>query len=267
MIGRRAAIGLSLLSAFLFCAFAASSASASVAQNTTSFTCVEGGGNEDFSDVHCDNKVAAGTGEFGHVEIEVGKTTVLEGHNGGGGGGGTNAVLKGKVLGVAAEVTCTTLFAEGSQTNEEPSAGAHNTLGSANARFTGCSVQKPLKCDVKEPIETSLAYQGVEGLGPGKNEMGLEYKPAVGTTFAAITFINNGGEKCSIAEQTINVQGTAIGTGAPAPTEKHAGARILLTNAMTKETLTFGGTAAEFSVNATVQAAGKGTPIALTTTT
>lgn len=262
MIGRRAVIGLSLLSALLFCAFAASSASASVAVNTTSYTCVEKE-KGDFSDVHCNEKVAAGTGKFGHVEIKVGEKTGLEGHNQG--AGGTNPVLRGQVGGVSVEITCTTLGTEGgSQTNEEPSAKVHNTSGSATVSFTECVVNKPASCTVKEPISTKVVYQGVEGLGPGKNEMGLEYKPAEGTTFVTITLQ---GEKCSLKGTNINVQGTAIGTGAPAPTEKHAGARILLTFAMTKETLSIGGKAAEFSVTATVQGAGKGTPVALTTLT
>jgi hypothetical protein len=264
MIGRRAVIGLSLLSALLFCALAASSASASVAVNTTSVTCVKGKG--DFSDVHCNNKVASGTGEFSHVAIPVGEKTALEGHNKAGKEeGGTSAVLKAEPLKAKVEITCANLGTEGgAQTNEEPSAKVHNTSGSATVNLTKCVVNAPAKCTVKEPISTKVEYRGVEGLGTGKNEMGLEYKPLAGKPFVTITLE---GAECSIKGTPFNVEGTAIGTGVPAPTEKHAGAEIKLTNAMTKETLTAGGRPAEFSVTSTVQVAGGGTPIALTTTT
>ena len=80
MIGRRATVGLSLLCALAFCAFAAQSASAAKAVNTTAFTCVEGA-TKDFSDAHCDTKVTAGTGQYGHVVIPQGTTTEVVGEN------------------------------------------------------------------------------------------------------------------------------------------------------------------------------------------
>jgi hypothetical protein len=75
MIGRRAIAGLAVLWALMSCALAAQGASAAEAKNTTSFTCVENGGNKDFADAHCTENVEAGKGKFGHVEIPVNKTT------------------------------------------------------------------------------------------------------------------------------------------------------------------------------------------------
>jgi hypothetical protein len=264
MIGRKAVTGLALLSALLVCAFVAQSASAAAAVNTTAVTCVSEAGKKDFSDAHCDKKVADGTGKFGHVEIKNEATTVSV----------TNAktanntteaaptILKGTVFGVKNEITCKTVTGEGSLTNEEPSAKVHKFTGSVTANFTACTVNKPaLGCKVKEPISVTSKVEGVEGLGAGKNEMGQEFKPAAGETFSELTL-----EGCFIAG-TYKTTGTAIGTGTPAPTEKFSGATNVFTNAMTKETLKLAGNPAEISSSTTVTMSGGGNPIALTTTT
>ncbi len=71
MIGRRAVIGLSLLSALLVCAFAAQSASAIVTKhslNTTMVTCAKvPDGKQQFAEPHCDTD-ALGKGNFAHVK-------------------------------------------------------------------------------------------------------------------------------------------------------------------------------------------------------
>jgi len=264
MIGRRAIVGLSLLSALLFCAFAAQGASAAASKNTTAVTCVEGGGAKDFSDAHCDTAVTPGTGKFGHVAIANGNTTISV----------TNAktanntteaaptILKGTVFGVKNEITCKTVAGEGTLTNSEPVAKEHKVTGTVTAKFTSCTVNKPaIGCKVKEPITVESKVEGVDGLGAGKNEMGLEFKPAAGEVFNEITL-----EGCFIAG-TFKTTGTAIGTGTPAPTEKHSGTTNIFTNAMTKETLKLAGNPAEVSSSTTVTMSGGGNPVALTTTT
>jgi hypothetical protein len=265
MIGRRAAVGLSLLCALLVCAFVAQSASAAAAVNTTAFTCVEGGGEKDFSDAHCDKKVTAGTGKFGHVAIEKGVATEVS---------VTNektknetkessaTVQKGSIAGVKSEITCNTVTGTGSLTNEEPASKQHQVKGTITAEFSNCTVNKPagFGCKVKQPIVVSSNIKGVEGLGAGKNEMGLEFSPT-GEHFAQLVI-----EGC-IFKGTFNVDGTAIGTGTPAPTEKYSGATNLFTNAMTKETLKLGGAAAEIESATTVTMKGGGNPISLTTVT
>jgi hypothetical protein len=80
MIGRRAVVGLSLLSALLFCAFAAQSASAALktSTNTTGFTCVKGVTEKgDFKDEHCD-ETNVGKGAFKHELIPLNTTTEVE---------------------------------------------------------------------------------------------------------------------------------------------------------------------------------------------
>jgi hypothetical protein len=265
MIGRRAVVGLSLLSALLFCAFAAQSASAAAAKNTTAVTCVKGGGELDFSDAHCDKKVEPKKGEFGHVAIANEATTVSV----------TNektasettaaapTILKGTVFGVKNEITCTKVAGEGTLTNSEPVAKEHKLTGTITANFTSCTVNKPagFGCKVKEPITVKSNVEGVEGLGAGKNEMGLEFKPTEGEVFNEIVI-----EGCFL-KGTFKTTGTAIGTGTPAPTEKHSGTTNVFTNAMTKETLKLAGNPAEVSSSTTVTMSGGGNPIALTTTT
>jgi hypothetical protein len=258
MIGRRAIVGLSLLSALLFCAFAAQSASAAAAKNTTAVTCLEGGA-KDFSDAHCDNAVAPGTGKFGHVAIglETKKITVTNAKTANNTTEAAPTILKGTVFGVKTEITCKTVSGEGSLTNSEPAAKTHHII----IIIKNCTVNKPaLGCKVKEPIEVNATAAGVEELGAGKNEMGLEFKPASGEVFNEITI-----EGCFIAG-TFKTTGTAIGTGTPAPTAKHSGTTNVFTNAMTKETLKLGGNPAEVSSSTTVNVTG-GNPVALTTTT
>jgi hypothetical protein len=261
---QRTAVGLSLICALFFCAFAAQSASAAEGKNTTAFTCVEGGGAKDFSDAHCDTAVTAGTGKFGHVAISVGTATGISVTNAKTKNNTTEStpiIQKGTIFGIASEIECKTLSGEGTLTNEEPSAGVHRVKGTITAKFTTCTAKKPaVGCKVKEPIEVSSNVEGVEGLGAGKNEMGLEFKPT-GAHFATITL-----EGCFIAG-TFNVDGTAIATGTPSNTAKHTGATSIFTEAMTKETLKLAGNAASVSSSSTVTMSGGGNPIALTTVT
>ncbi len=260
MIGRRAVVGLSLACALLACAFVAQSASAAVATNTTAFTCTENGGAKDFTDAHCDSK---GAGKFGHTvlagKVEVSVTNAKTKNNT---TESTPAIQKGTIFGLKSEIVCTVVSGSGTLENTEPAAKQHQVKGSITAEFTKCTAVKPaIGCKVKEPIKVTSNVEGVEGLGAGKNEMGLEFKPAVGETFAEIVL-----EGC-FAAGTYKVTGTAIGTGTPAPTEKHSGATNVFTNAMTKETLKLAGNPAEISSSTTVTTKTGGSPVALTTAT
>jgi hypothetical protein len=271
MIGRRSIIGLSLLSALFFCAFAAQSASAASATNTTAFTCVAGGGSLDFSDAHCDTKVTPGTGAYGHVVLTETETaiTVTNLKTKNNTTEHTTAVLKGEAFGVKLEITCTDVHGTGKIHNYEPTAGKHNITGNITTFFTNCTVHKPSKCAINK-VEVKSNFEGVEGL-EGKGEMGVEFKPTAGTTFVTITLENKGAEKCALAGKGFEVQGTAIATGTPGPAEKHSGATSIFTNAMTSKTLSIGGKAAEFEASTTVKMEKVGgvdqDPIALTTVT
>lgn len=265
MMGRRAAVGLSLVCSLLICAFAAQTAFGAAATNTTAVTCTEGAGSKDFSDAHCDTSVGAEKGKFGHTALKAGESIEVSVTNAKTQNNTTEAnpaIQKGSLFGVKSEITCKTVSGSGSLENKE-SGKEHKITGSITAEFTSCTVNKPagFGCKVKEPITVKSSVEGVEGLGAGKNEMGLEFKPSEGETFAEITLTS-----CIFAG-TFKVTGTAIGTGNPAPTAKHSGTTNVFTNAMTKETLKMAGAAAEISSATTVTTKTGGSPVALTTTT
>jgi hypothetical protein len=266
-MNRRGAVaGIALLCAFVYGSITMQSAMAT-AVNTTPYTCVKGGGAKDFKDAHCNEKVAAGSGAYGHVAITV--PTLVSLFNSkikNGTTESTPAILKGELAGVKLEISCTTVSGEGKLSPEEPEAKVHFAAIAAGLalKWLVCKVFKPSKCTVKEPIEFNLAGRGVEGLGAGKNEMGLEFKPAAGEILTTITLE---GAECVLKGKPLEVKGTATATGAPAPTEKHTGATQFFTNAMTKETVSIGGKPAEISSGITLKSLGVENAITLTTAT
>jgi hypothetical protein len=263
---------LALLSALVVSAIAAPSAFAVTAKNTTAFTCVKVAKAKtgDFEDAHCDVTSKEKTGEFTHELIlpnvttnvvltnEKTKNATTE---------STPAILKTTIFGVQTEITCKKANGEGTFTNEETEPKVHTGKGSGSTKMTECTVAKPSKCTVKEPIEIKLVGVPVEKLGAKENEMGGELKPAVGETIVEVVLQ---GAECAV-KATYKVNGTVIATGTPSPTEKHSGSTAIYTNAMTKETLKFGGNPAEFSLATTVRMApleGKEqNPVSATTTT
>ena len=273
MTGRRATVGLALLCAFALSAFVAPSASAEPAKNTTAFTCVENGGQKDFEDPHCDKKVAAGQGKFGHVAIPLNQTTEIT---------VTNAktknntiessptIFKFTFMGIATEVSCKTVHGVGTMHNVEPFFGEHKVTGTLTIKATECIVVNPEKCTVKEPIEYKTEFEGVEGLGPEKNTHGIEFRPHVegGVPLITITFF---GPECPLKEKTVAIKGTMVATGAPKPNEQQSGATLIFTNEMTKETLKVGEKPAQHSGALTLKMAPIGgveqNPISFTTFT
>lgn len=273
MIGRRAIVGLSLLCAVSFCAFTANNALAATAANTTAFTCVLGEGSEDFKDAHCDQKVSAGTGFFGHEAISNGTTTELDVTNAKTQNlttSSTPAVLKGEIFFSKLEIVCTVVVDVGAVVkNEEDILKGHTMTGQTRLRLSSCTVTKPTKCTIKEPLDSEiLEFRGREELGLEKKEMGVEFNGGGPAILFTITLENKGAEKCALAGKPFKVEGTAIATGGTeTQTEKHGGATTVFTNAMTKETVKIGGKAAEFSASLTASMSGNGSPIAFTTTT
>lgn len=267
MIGRRTAVGLSLLCALLFSAIVVQSASAAKAVNTTAFTCVEKGGNTDFEDAHCDKKVPAGTGKFGHVAIKNDETTEITIDNSVTGGAEDPWVLAGKAFGAATEVTCNKVHGTGQLHNVETT-GKHTLTGEVTIVLTGCSVQKPSKCDVKEPIEVKTTFEGVEGLGPEGKGMGLEFKPKEGSLLFSLNYINNGAESCALNGKSVKVEGSVLAKGAPGPTAQHSGATVDYDHAELTMLggLQCGGVAAGIENTLTLRMK-DGNPIAATTTT
>ncbi len=249
MNGRRATVGLSLLCALVFCAFAAPSASAIPAKNTTAFTCIQGGGFKDFQDQHCDQRVGPELGQFGHVPIPLNQTTEITVSNEKTSIGtfeSTPTVLKFILGAKPVEISCKTVHGVGTMHNMEPLPQEHKVTGTLTVKATECKVLKPMKCFVKEPIEYKTEFEGVEGLGPEANTHGIEFKPHVeeGGTLMTITLE---GPECAFKGVIVPITGTMIATGGPNPKEQHSGATQIFTNEMTKETLKAGGKPAEHS--------------------
>jgi len=262
--GKFAAV-LSLLCA-LFCAFAAQSASA--AQGTTAYTCSSGASMKEFSEEHCDKGVGEAEATYGHIELglnEQREVEVVNGKTKNETKESTPAVLKGTIAGVAAEITCTTVSGSAKITNKEITGVMQNEGTGVAIKYSACTVNKPVKCKVKEPIEMKGSSITVENLGAGKNEMGVEFKPEAGKPLATVTFE---GAECGLKGVAVEVTGTLMGTGSRGNTEKNSssGATLLFTNEMSKETLKLAGKAAELSSTVTVsmkEAGGK--PITLAT--
>jgi len=272
MTGRRAVVGLSLLSALFLCAFAAQSASAALktSNNTTAFTCFKDQANTgDFKDEHCDETGMKGQEKFKHKLIPFDQTTEVDATN------TTNAVLKGEVVGGGkVTITCTVVknkTANSTLHNVEPVAGQHTFTGVAETEFTKCTVTELKNCTVKEPVVSKANVHGVEGMeGPNKeaNAMGSEFiGSGANETFTEITFE---GASCAVKGTTFPVKGKVVATNGPLATSKqddpHSGATLVFTNANAMEELTLGGKTATFTLTSTVTMAG-GEPISLTTTT
>ena len=268
MIGRRATVGLSLLCALLFSALAVQSAAGAVSNNTTAVTCVKGKGNNDFSDEHCDTFVGIGKGSYGHIPIDAvnGTATEIETSNKTTGGATVPAKFFGEPFKVKTEIECTTAIGTGTITNTEEPAGSknHKVDSKGNKQLSGCTVKKPLKCTVKEPIVMATEAVGLDEL-EGKKEMGMEHKPE-GGAFSTITLE---GAECALKGKPFNLEGTMISTSGPtgaANTNKWSGATTVFTKAMTEKTLKTAEKFAWFEATTTVRMKG-GEPIAFTTTT
>jgi hypothetical protein len=276
MFGRRATVGLTLLCALLFSAIAVQSASAAAAKNTTFFTCVKtDSGKSTFTDPHCDFD-DAGKGNFEHQPLEsgLGNTTEVESSNETTGGTTSPQVLEGSPFKVSTSISCTTLAGIGSVGNTEPKLGEHKISAKTVINLSGCTVAKPAKCAVNEPIVMTFgSIEGLEGLTGPKGEanaMGVEYKSEAGRPITTITLE---GAECALKGFPFPVEGSIIETSGPGTAEAQTkiwhGATSIFTAAMSN--LTAAGRPATYTGNKTVvmkKVAGKTSwPITKTTVT
>jgi hypothetical protein len=268
MIGHRSTAGLALLWALAFCAFAAQSASAQIgtkAVNTTAVTCVNVGDEDgEFADAHCSEKVPFGDGNFEHIAIENSKTTEVEVSQEG------TSKLNGTLAGVSTEVTCKKVksVAGKSFLHNVETEGKHTATGEFQVNFTECTVVKPSKCVVAEPIVVTASAVGVEGLNK-KEEMGVEFKGSGAEgTFAELKFANKGAESCALNGKSFLIKGSVISTGKVAQGNKHIGATAVYEDANEMETLEIGVKKASFAAVFTTRMSGVGgEPISGTTVT
>jgi len=267
MIGRKAAVGLTLLCALVFPAFAASSASAEVA-GTTAFTCVPMiEGVTGFKDAHCAEKAAnQAEVKFVHKEIKQDETTKIHGTNEktkNNTSEHTPAMLETAIAGISIKITCTKVFAHGNQTNKlEPAPSKEHWIHGEKitVHYTECELNLA-KCEVEN--KTVLA----EGITATTTELGenIRFKPEVGNTFVTFNIVNKAGEQCSITGK-FPVVGSLRA--------QLSGATLNFTHkAITGEkTLTFGGQPAGLSGSITVSQAAEtaetgktGNPISVAT--
>ncbi len=232
MIGRKSIVGLSLLTALALCAFMAQGASAAfeTATNLTAFTCVENGGNKDFSDAHCDNPVTAGTGKFGHVAIPINTKTKIETTNEATANETKEkqpAVLKGSLLGATVTTTCKTVSPGPEESyieNKEPKEKVHQIEGTTSLQLSDCiTVGNGSACKAKEPIRVNTFFHGVEDKAVSPKLMALEFTPAPPSEknlFFTLEF-----EGTCLVTKT-EVSGTIRGTGTPAGAAKSGGATL-----------------------------------------
>lgn len=277
MIGRRAVVGLSLLSALLLCAFAAQSASAAPGINGTANTCVKEGGEtfHDFADEHCDVPVTPTTGNFEHKLIPLKVTTAIvllnekvteETKK------SEPTVIKGTVALTKTEIECAEVE-NGEEAsfihNEEPEAKKHKVTGKVALRHRKCTVKSPAKCTIKEPLVSEANFEAVEELeGPKgeKNAMGVEFIGAgAEETLAEITYE---GAECALKGKTFKLKGSAIATSGPttesAQEGKARGATWVFTPKFKMQNLKLGTGAAELTSILTPRMAAGGNPITIT---
>jgi len=283
MTGRKAVFCLSLLSALLFCAFAAQGASAIVAptsNNTTAFTCVKDASKAgDFKDAHCDVTGKTGAEEYKHELIPINTTTEIDLTN-----EKVTNETKNKEPAIfkintpeKVEIECATVKSNVKAStvhNVEPEKGQHTFTGAIETQFSECTVKQPKNCAVTEPVVVNASVHGVEGMeGPKgeKNAMGLEFVGAgPEETFVEFVF-KNGAGGCSLSGPKIPLKGRVVATSGPttesAQANKESGATLAITPKFKMQTLRLGSFPAEFQALLTSTMAGGGNPISLTTTT
>lgn len=254
MIRHRAVVGLSLLCALLFCAYAASSASAS---GTTAVTCVKSEtGKGDFADAHC-GQPKKGEGQFAHTAIPLSTPTNISLTNANTTSetkGAQPFIFTGSIGLTKIEFSCSKAGGTGTLTNEEPEAGVMKVTGDAKIEASECTVVKPAKCTVKEPFAWDTHFKGYEG----GTEMGIEFTPKNGKNFGSWELQ---GSECTLKGQSFAIEGSFKGT--VGGTTEGQGATIGFTAASTTG-LKWGGNPYTLTGSLTPSMT-EGNPIAFTT--
>jgi hypothetical protein len=185
MTARRSIVGLTVLCALCFSAFAAANASAA---GTTQFTCVKGAATTGFSDADC--STASATGPFHHVSVANGTTTTLKSV------GTTIQILESTVGGIAFEISCTNESNVGEATNEEVEGEVKGekrmTITGKNIviTYTGCTVTKPAAngCVANSPGKPAgtIVTNNLKSMSLLTPTKGIRFDPTTGTTFVEI---------------------------------------------------------------------------------
>jgi hypothetical protein len=206
MTGSRAAIGLSLLCALVFCALAAPAAMA-VPSGTAFYTCVKDVGNGTFEDEHCTKEKA--NGDFKHVLIPAGTTEVTVNNNSTG-LGVTNSVLVGEAGGSKFELEATGFMAKNAWIENTKVGEADIGVGGGEGTFTGVKVKNLPKCGIVDLNTKTLEEVDLFNTVAETKNMEVDFRPKVGTVFAEMEFIQIA-PTCALKGIKIKVEGTATG--------------------------------------------------------
>lgn len=272
MTGRRAVTGFSLLCALLFCAFAAPNALA--VKGTTMYACESGVKNADYKDAHCNEKVTAGTGSFGHVEIKPVTETQVSVTNGKTAENTTKSTslvisVKELLTKENVEIVCESVTSgTGAATHlENKEAKPMEAEGPTELKYEKCKMPVPAGevCKVKEPIVVKANIK-TKVIKEVPEEMGLETSPTAKEFLSTISIEENVAGKCTnLAKASpYAFNGTTIGT--PGGTATGRGATMSTTAGTTEKTLILGGKAAVLTSTITTSMSGGGPAIDFTTT-
>jgi hypothetical protein len=265
MTGRRAVIGLSLLSALVFCAFAAPNAMA--LKGTTAFTCVHVLTGAQFAntDEHCAKPLGGLTEGFKHEEIAPNTKTKLIVSNTETGSKLSFPKFKSTIAGTEFELEAggTRSSLNSFMENKEVEKQMVIT-GEGGSEFYNVVVNKPAKCTVKNILinEKSTGTSVVNA-----TEMYGEVKAPAGGAFASFELE---GAECALKGVKIEVKGSAKFN--ISKEEGHNdGATVNYTTAGTEGTLKVGAIAAKFEGTTTPrmqpEVGKEENPISATTTT
>jgi hypothetical protein len=265
MIGRRTIVGLSLLCALVFCAFAASSAQA--LQGTTAFTCVPvTAGTGDFTDAHCKN---GAKGDFKAEEVTAANTETV----------GTNEKTKGPTTeptpvklestfnGVTKVVIeCQKATTTGTSFNNEVAAGEHMLVkGLVVFTYSECTMPKPVNKGGAEACQVNkkVFLLGGEIITEVEEKaMYVNFRES-GKELGSITIENKSECPPELTKAPLSVKGTAAADGDTAT--------LTFPSLVTTSSVKLGGSAATLSSSITVrrkeQAGKEQPPIFFKTTT
>jgi hypothetical protein len=253
MIGRRTAIGMALLCALVFSAFAAQSAWA--VKGTTLFTCAPVEVGAKFKDAHCKE---AGEGK-GFVHQEITKKTIFHATNAkttDNTAGNTPGILSGEAFGVKVEIECGNVLGHGELENKlEGKEHYFANVETADKKqvtihYTNCVVKgKETTCEVENK---TVLVEGVTATTKGQED-NVRFNPPASGVFVVIKIKAVAGKLCLVAgnhEVTGSVRGQATGA-----TLTFVEATITAEN-----TLKFAGNPAGLSGRVTISQAGT-TPV------
>jgi hypothetical protein len=108
--------------------------------------------------------------------------------------GSEHYLLKGKAAGVNVEITCNKQTAKGANIK-----GGEQGTGEGKLELSECTVPKPTKCAVAEPITASVKAELVENTSG--ETLYVRFLPKEGKTFTTIELKNKGSETCALAER------------------------------------------------------------------